>query len=147
MATHLLFVCTGNICRSPMAEGIARKDARELGLDVEVQSASAMGLDGRPADPKAVAVCAEIGVDLSNHSAQPVTPEVMTWADHVLVMELRHAHDLRERFPEHDAKIALLGTFGGAMEIADPIGGWKWTFRRIRRQIGSATRSFLLRLG
>ncbi|TNE87725.1 MAG: low molecular weight phosphotyrosine protein phosphatase [Deltaproteobacteria bacterium] len=146
MTHHLLFVCTGNICRSPMAEGIARDAGSRMGLDLEVKSASALGLDGDPADRKAIAVCAELGIDIAEHEAQPVTAELMEWADQVLVMEMRHAMDLRFRFPEHDEKIVLLGPFGGKMEIADPIGGWKFTFRRIRDQLRAAVDGYLRQL-
>ena len=91
-------------------------------------------------------MCAELGIDIANHAAQPVTDELMAWADHVLVMEMRHALDLRGRYPEHDAKIALLGPFGGLMEIADPLGGWKFTFRRIRDQLRATIDGFLSRV-
>lgn len=129
-----------------MAEGIARHRAAEMGLEVEVASASAMGLEGNPADKKAIAVCSELGIDIANHAAQPMTEELAVWADHILVMEMRHAMDLRFRFHEHDAKISLLGPFGGIMEIADPLGGWKFTFRRIRDQIRASIDGFLSRM-
>ncbi|MCO4743272.1 MAG: low molecular weight phosphatase family protein [Proteobacteria bacterium] len=146
MTHNLLFICTGNICRSPMAEGIARFEAAKRGISVDSRSASTLGLDGNPADPKSVAVCAELGIDIADHEAQPMTRELAEWADHILVMETRHALKLRDLFPEHDAKIALLGPFGGMMEIADPLGGWKFTFRRIRDQIRPAVEGFLSRM-
>ena len=146
MATHLLFVCTGNICRSPMAEVLAQARAGELGLDVQVQSASLLGLSEEPADPKAVAVCKELGLDLSNHRAQPVTPALAEWADHILVMELRHATELRFRHPDLDSRIAMIGPFGGLIEISDPLGGWKFTFRRCRDQLRACVDGFFSRM-
>lgn len=143
---RLLFVCTGNICRSPMAEVIAISYAGERMRPVKVQSASTLGLDGRPADPKAVAVCKEIGLDLTQHRSQPLTGEIIGWAEHVLVMEYAHAQFIRENHPEVGDKLMLLGTFGGMLEIADPIGGWKFKFRRSRKDLQRCVEGFIDRL-
>jgi protein-tyrosine-phosphatase len=66
----VLFVCAGNICRSPFAEGLARRLAAERGLDVEFASAGEIALDGDRCPPDAVAVAKEYGVDLSSHRAR-----------------------------------------------------------------------------
>lgn len=145
-ALRLLFVCTGNICRSPMAEGLSLKIGHEFGRDVAARSASVIGLIDRPADPKAVKVCREIGVDLSAHVAQPLSPDLIAWADYVLVMELGHAEQIRETYPEVGEQLYLLGTFGGTLEIKDPYGGWTWTFRRSRKEIELCVREFLRRV-
>ncbi len=143
---RLLFVCTGNICRSPMAEVIAVDFAASRGRTVEVRSASTLGLDGKPADPKAVAVCKEIGLDLTSHRSTPLGPEQVEWADYVLVMEYAHAGLIRERYPDVGDKLMLLGTFGGFTEIADPIGSWKFRFRRSRDDIKRCVEGFVDRL-
>ncbi len=144
---RLLFVCTGNICRSPMAEGLARAFAEAEDLEVEVQSASTLGLFDRPADPHAVAVCTEIGVDISEHLAQPLTDALIDWADYVLVMEYRHAEHIRAAHPQVDERLLLLGNFGGeAPEIADPIGGWRFQFRRTRNELQRCVEGFMRRL-
>jgi protein-tyrosine-phosphatase len=67
---RILFVCRGNTCRSPFAEGLARRLAAERGLDVEFASAGEKARDGDPCPPDAVAVAAEYGVDLSAHRAR-----------------------------------------------------------------------------
>jgi protein-tyrosine phosphatase len=141
----VLFVCSGNICRSPMAERIAEQQADRIGLDLVARSAGTLGLVDRPADPKAVAVMREIGVDLSDHRSRGVTDELVAWADHVVVMELEQAAHLREFFPAIGDKVRLLGTFAGRTRIDDPIGGWTFTFRRTRRVIEEGVRGFLKR--
>jgi len=146
MGKKLLFVCTGNICRSPLAEVIARAYAEERGRDVEVVSASVLGLDGQPAHKHSIKVAQEIGLDLRVHAAQPVTEELVDWADYILGMEIQHAAQLRGRFPQADEKILLLGTFGGVHEIADPLGKWRPRFRACRDLIRDCVETFIDRL-
>jgi protein-tyrosine-phosphatase len=71
----ILFVCAGNICRSPFAEALARRLAAERGLDVEFASAGEIALDGDRCPPDAVAVAKEYGVDLSSHRARRLTTD------------------------------------------------------------------------
>ncbi len=143
---RLLFVCTGNICRSPMAEYLARDYADERGWDIEVRSASLMGLKGNPAHPNAVKVCAELDLDLSPHKATPLDAEILEWADWVLVMELAHSRGARDMLPAMDERILLLGSFCGKLEIDDPIGGWKRRFRKSRDEISECVQNFMDRL-
>ena len=143
---HILMVCTGNNCRSPLAEVIAERYATERGRNIVVQSASTLGLDGRLAHKNSVRVAKEIGLDLSGHQSQPLTRELMEWADFALGMEIMHAGHMRERYPEADDKIMLLGTFGGVYEISDPIGGWRWKFRKTRGLIEDCVHAFIDRL-
>ncbi len=144
--TRLLFICTGNICRSPMGEYLARAYAEERGWDVEVRSASMMGLDGNPAHTNAIKVLDEIGLDLSPHRAQPMTQELLEWADWILVMELTHSRAARDSAPSRDERILLLGSFCGKLEIDDPLGGWKRRFRKSRDEIAECVRNFMDRL-
>lgn len=139
----LLFVCTGNLCRSPMAEGLARDYALRNRRPVEVRSAGTMGIQRRPADPNAVAVCAELGVGVGEHRSQGLTSELVTWADHIAVMEVAHAAHIREHFPEVADKIVMLGGRIGLVDIPDPIGGWTFQFRRSRNQIAQAVKSLV----
>jgi protein-tyrosine phosphatase len=133
---HLLFICTGNICRSPMAEYIARDYAERCGVELEARSASTLGLEGRPAEPKMVTVGREIGLDLTPHVCQPITDELVDWADAIYVMELKHHAHLTDFHPGSNGKVHLLGRLDGVDEIADPIGAWfTWRFRRCRDQI------------
>lgn len=143
---RVLFVCSGNLCRSPMAEGLARAHAEARGLAVEFRSAGTLGIVDQPAEPNAVAVCAELGVSLADHRSQAVTDENTAWADLIAVMEYDHAKTLRENFPASHDKVVMLGTFGGVDEVADPIGGWRFQFRWSRDEIKRCVSTLVDRL-
>ena len=143
---NLLFICSGNICRSPIAEGIAPKIAAELGLSVQALSAGTLGIRERPADPHSVSVCKEVKVDISSHKSQEITNELVNWATYILVMERRHASHVREHFPFAEDKILELGMFGSVTHIPDPIGSWKFRFRGTRNQIDKCLRGFYKQL-
>lgn len=142
-SAHLLMVCTANMCRSPMAEGLARDYAARRGRDIEVRSAAVEAFSGHPAHRHSIWAMEEIGVDIRGHVGQQVTEELMAWADHVLVMELRHASALRDRFGDYADKVVLIGPFGGLMEIADPLGFWKSPYRTCRDQLRRCVENFI----
>ncbi|MFT6142167.1 MAG: protein-tyrosine phosphatase [Myxococcota bacterium] len=129
-----------------MAEGLAIAAGKRTGRTVGARSASTLGLVDRPADPHAVAVCQEIGVDIASHKSRPVFAEDVEWADYILVMALHHASAVRDQFPEADHKVLLLGTLGGALEIADPIGKGRSRFRSARDEIKRCVDAFNARL-
>lgn len=143
--TKLLFVCSGNICRSPLAEGIARAYALERNRNIVAKSAGTLHILDRPADPKAVAVAAEIEVDIEAHRSQGITQELVDWSNYTLVMEYMHAEYIRDQF-ENVGELLMLGGFAGRMEIADPIGGWKFRFRRSRDEIDLCVKALIDRL-
>ena len=140
---HLLFVCTANICRSPMAEGLARDYERRRGWAVRCRSGGIMGLVDKEAATNAVRVLREINIDISNHLSSGISDEMVQWADHILVMELRHAIKLRERHDNLGTKVLQLGSFGGLVEVADPVGGWRWKFRRSRDDLQRCVEAFM----
>ena len=115
-----------------MAEVLATMCGQERGWWVQALSCGTEAMDGLPAAPNSQKVIKEIGGDLSEHLSQPVSAELVAWADRVLCMELRHASWVREHFPQADAKIQLLGTFGGVMNIPDPYGSWVFAYRKSR---------------
>lgn len=143
---RLLFICTANICRSPMAEGWARALAGRARLPLEARSGGVMGLIGRPADPLALRVMGEVGVNLSEHRSGGLPPELLAWADQLVVMELRHQRWISEHAPGEAHKVLQLGSFGGAAEVPDPVGGWRWRFRRSRDLIERCVGSLLQHL-
>ncbi len=142
----VLAVCTANICRSPMAEVLLEAEGRRQGRPIVARSGGVMGLIGRPADPKSVKAVAELGLDLSAHRSSGITEEDVDWADYIVVMELRHQMELHRRFPRSEGKVLLLGPFGGQHEIADPVGGWFYKFKRSRDEIQRCVARFVAQM-
>jgi protein-tyrosine phosphatase len=118
MLDRVLIVCVGNICRSPMAEALlrARFAARGRG---HVESAGLGALVGRGADPIAVALMKERGLDLSGHRARQFTPEILAAADLVLVMESGHQKQIESLAPSARGRVHRIGKFGG-FDVPDP---------------------------
>ena len=143
----LLFVCTGNTCRSPMAEALTRALlADRLGspsLDAfgfEVQSAGVFARSGSPASEHAVTAAGELGADLREHASQPATPELVAGADRVYCLTRSHLDALRQALPPGRAEhVALLDPDG--RDVADPVGGSLEDYRACARQIGAALRA------
>lgn len=123
---RILFVCTGNTCRSPLAEALAKKVVVERGLaDVEVMSAGTSAWDGAPASDGALLVGMERGLDLSAHRAQTLTRELVRDADLVLAMGPHHLE--RVEALGGTGRAYLLTDFASrgssARPVNDPIGG------------------------
>jgi len=96
---RVLFVCTGNTCRSPMAEAMLRAKAKERGLQVEVRSAGVAAANGAPVSAHAAEVLRERQVPHEG-SSSALTAETVEWADLILTMTSGHKRILLERFPE-----------------------------------------------
>jgi protein-tyrosine phosphatase len=108
----ILFVCTGNTCRSSMAAGIARKLLADRGIkDIEVLSAGTAAEPGAPASPEAVAAMAEAGVDISGHRTVRLTPELVRSADLILTMTRGHQRQVLQMVPEAQDKVHVLKEF------------------------------------
>lgn len=106
----ILFVCTGNTCRSPMAEHLFRNMAEKEKLNVEVRSAGISAYIGSPASKKAVEALKEKGVQAS-HKSRPLNKEMIDWADLVLTMTESHKQLVINRFPKAVDKVFVLKEF------------------------------------
>ena len=91
---RVAFVCTGNICRSPMAAVIAERMFGERGQAAVIISGGTLGLRGKPADRHARRAVSQVGLDLTSHRCQPAAPGLMRVADHIVVMSPRHSRSL-----------------------------------------------------
>ena len=139
---RLLFVCTGNTCRSPLAEALARREAIERGMvDVEVASAGTSAWDGASASDGALLVALERGLDLSAHRAQQLSRDVVAAQDLILTMGPHHLERVEALGGVHHAH--LLSSYASAGErsnpISDPFGGdldvYRETFRELERDV------------
>jgi protein-tyrosine-phosphatase len=122
----ILFVCTANICRSPMAAALMRKHLATLGLSgqVEVKSAGVWAREGLRASEGATTVLGRRDISLSDHRSQPMSVQLLEQADIVLVMEEEHRRSLFYLEPKHLRKVFLLTEMVGlSRDIADPYGG------------------------
>ena len=124
---HVLIVCTGNTCRSPMVEALlkARMPDHWDGY-LEISSAGTSAWEGQPATENAVAVLKEKGVELGDHSSTLLTREQVVEADLIVVMAIEHAQIVRGIVPDIEDRILFLGKLDHGRErpdIEDPIGG------------------------
>ena len=124
---HILFVCTGNICRSPFAHAFFAKLINEKRLrGITVESAGLLALPGNSATHMAQRVAEDFGVDLSGHKAKSVSKELVARSSLILVMEKSHEDTLLTDFPEAQGKTRLIrhfARFGSKQRgIADPYG-------------------------
>lgn len=149
MSYNLLFVCTGNTCRSPMAEALARHAIRERGWSqVEVGSAGTGALDGSPASDAVPVVLAERDVELGPHAARALTPELVEWADLILAMSPSHLGAVDAMGGGERAQLVtdfLEGDEAGR-PVLDPIGGGAEVYRDTRDQLERAVDALLDRL-
>ncbi len=143
---NILFICTGNICRSPMAEAIFR---HRLGSRTgwTIGSAGVAAMPGQPASPEAKAVLKEWGIDLSRHRSRPLTQALVDAADWLVVMTAGHAQVVKAVFPAARERVRLLTDFSaGRMpeDVPDPIGQSVDVYRFTRDRIDRAIADVLL---
>ncbi len=146
----ILFVCMGNICRSPLAAVAAGQAFQEAGLVPRIAIDSAGTLDdhaGRPADARSIALAAEFGLDLGGHRARPVRADDFHEAEIIVAMDRRNIADLRRVAPAPAwGRIRLLMSFAGQTqgEVPDPYYGgraeFEHSFALIREGVAGLTK-------
>ena len=122
----ILFVCTGNLCRSPMAMGLLRQRLAEEGLGQrhQITSSGVWAVEGRPASENAVTVMAERGIDISDHVARTITAGDVAEAELILVMSQEHKQMIHNTWPQYEWKIYRLSEMvGKRKDVQDPYGG------------------------
>jgi protein-tyrosine-phosphatase/tRNA A37 threonylcarbamoyladenosine synthetase subunit TsaC/SUA5/YrdC len=148
-----LFVCTGNTCRSPMAEGLFRKlladrlkcpEDELVDRGYMVASAGVAAGLGSPPSPEAVELLRDRGVDLRGHESQPVTPQLLSRADQIFTMTRSHREMLLREFPEAAPRVKLLARDG--TDVIDPIGAGMEEYRRCADQIEEYLQGILAEL-
>jgi protein-tyrosine phosphatase len=122
----VLFVCTGNTCRSPLAEILLKDHLHRAGLrNVRVSSAGTAAREGGRASPHAKAVATSRGLSLAGFRSKPVTPRRVKTADLILTMGRAQKYEIMERWPDAAERIHVISDFSGSgrTDIDDPIGG------------------------
>ncbi len=125
MKRRILFICTGNVCRSPMAAALFAAQAKRMGdaENLEIASAGTWALDGEPASSFAQQIMRARGLDLSAHRGRTITPELLQTADLILVMTRSHHDSIGAEFPATRSKLHLVSELiGQQYDIADPYG-------------------------
>jgi protein-tyrosine phosphatase len=152
MTIAILFVCLGNICRSPLAEAALRAEAERLGLDLEVDSAGTGDWHvGEPPDPRAQGVARRHGVDISHLRARRIATDDFDRFDHIIALDRQNLAGLQALLPDGArARLSLLldhvpGREGEA--VADPYHGDVAHFEETWRDVTEGARALAQRLG
>ncbi|WP_268892066.1 low molecular weight protein arginine phosphatase [Heliobacterium mobile] len=134
----MLFVCTGNTCRSPMAQVLAQKGIAQRGWkdQVKVASAGTMAWPGAPASAHAQKVMADRNLDLSQHASQPLDEDLLREADLILTMTGSHRDMVLQAVPGNEGKVyAIREYIGKEGDIADPFGQSERAYARCAAEI------------
>lgn len=150
---RILVVCTGNICRSPMGEGILRAllAERGLGARAEVRSAGTWATKGAAASRNGVRTAAKRGIDLEGHRSSPLSHSLLHDADLILTMEPLHLEEILSQAPEVGGRTFIVSLFadpehGSPLGVEDPIGGDEEAYEYTYEEIAGLMRKALSRI-
>ncbi|QND57566.1 low molecular weight protein-tyrosine-phosphatase [Mesorhizobium huakuii] len=145
----ILFVCLGNICRSPLAEGVFRTVLAERGRDMLLDSAATSGWEvGSAPDPRSIAIALRHGIDISGQRARKVRPEDFSRFDLILGMDRSNVADLKALVPVARDRVHLFLEFahGQARDVPDPYYVGPEAFAEVYRMIREASEALATRL-
>lgn len=142
MTDQLIFICTGNTCRSPMAEGFFRVLGGEDRLQLLASSAGTFTDGGIPASKNAIIAAHELGAEISAHRSRRLTAEMVEQAKYVVCMTMAHLERVKTEFPEAEAKLYTLSQ----RDVQDPFGGNLDCYRETAKQIHDAVEQLIVRM-
>ncbi len=129
MFSRILTVCIGNICRSPMAEALLKDRLAKRGVRATVESAGVGALVGHPADPQAVALMQERGLDITAHRGRQLTPDMIRAFELILVMEADQQRAVEGILPSARGRVHRIGRWGN-FDVPDPYRKDREAFER-----------------
>ena len=142
MFKHVLVICVGNICRSPIGEYLLRHKLRHK-PDLTIESAGIGALVGKPADETAQDLLREHGIDAGDHRARQVTADMLAKADLILAMEEKHLKYLYDMAPQVRGKAFLMGKWLGDQPVPDPYRQQRPAFEHAFKLIDQASDAWL----
>jgi len=135
---HILFLCTGNTCRSPMARCLMEDMTKRLSLNITCDSAGLIAFPGAPASPGAQRAMAARGLSLRGHRAKRISASLAKKADVVLCMTEAHRNEFIQRFPEQTLKAHVF-----IRPVSDPFGGSDSLYVQTADQLSSLLQEWL----
>lgn len=137
---NILFVCSGNTCRSPMAAALMKEMAKEKGLDVNVKSAGLFAWDGQEASREAIQVMKEEGIDIKDHRSNIIYRNLVEDADLILTMGVNHKEQLLSKYSFLRGKVYTLKeyAYGKEEDIEDPFGRGIQAYIKAKEEIKKA---------